>query len=81
MECNCGILEFDKCDQVVALKKKVICDYKDMLLSIQKGHIVDYSRIMNEIALVEIAEKGWLPKCDFYINFYLGTKWEIAERF
>lgn len=62
---------------VDALKKKVICEYQDVLKYLERGHRYDHQLILEEISLIELLEGGELNRSEFVEQFYLNHKWQI----
>lgn len=62
---------------VDALKDKVICEYKELLKYIERGHRYDYQLILEEISLIELLEGNEINRSEFVEQFYLNHKWQI----
>lgn len=67
-------------DVVSNLKKKVICEYQDLLHSLKKGYRLDYQLILEEISLIELLENKEMDdkKSMFISQFYFNNKWQIT---
>lgn len=63
---------------VDALKDKVICEYKELLKYLERGHRYDYQLILEEISLVELLEENEVNRSEFVEQFYLNNKWQIT---
>ena len=59
---------------VVALKKKVITEFDQLLRRIKKGYKPDYEFILQEISLIQLLET--LDNVDFFKQFYLNNAWQ-----
>ena len=63
---------------VDALKDKVICEYKELLKYLERGHRYDYQLILEEISLIELLEENEVNRSEFVEQFYLNNKWQIT---
>lgn len=77
-------LNLDKChptdaDAINKLKKKIICEFQELLCLTEKGHKPDYQFILEEISLVGLSLDDMLDKrrLIFITQFYLDNKWQI----
>jgi hypothetical protein len=61
---------------VDALKDKVICEYKELLKYLERGH--RYQLILEEISLIELLEENEVNRSEFVEQFYLNNKWQIT---
>lgn len=61
---------------VDALKRKVICEFQNLLNALEKGHKKDYEFILEEISLIELLEHSQISRSEFLEQFYLNNKWE-----
>lgn len=67
-------------DVINNLKKKVICEFQNLLKMLEKGYKLDYEFILEEISLIgllEDKEMGSYPSL-FVSQFYLNNKWETT---
>lgn len=67
-------------DVINNLKKKVICEFQNLLKMLEKGYRLDYEFILEEISLIgllEDKEMGDYPSL-FVSQFYLNNKWETT---
>ncbi len=62
------------------LKEKVICEYQDLLQSLEKGYKLDYQLILEQISLINLLEDGEIDdkKSIFISQFYLNNRWQVA---
>lgn len=67
-------------DVINNLKKKVICEYQNLLKMIEKGYRLDYEFILEEVSLIGLLEDQELDNRSslFISQFYLNNKWEIT---
>lgn len=67
-------------DAVNNLKEKVICEYQDLLQSLEKGYKLDYQLILEQISLINLLEDGEIDdkKSIFISQFYLNNRWQVA---
>lgn len=77
-------LNLDKChtidvDAVNKLKKKIICEFQQLLCLAEKGHKPDYQFLLEEISLVGLSLDDAVDKrrLIFITQFYLDNKWQI----
>ena len=62
---------------VTALKNKVLCEYKDWLVRLMKGHKDNYDLIMEKISLIELIESFDIQDPLFIKQYYLNlNKWQ-----
>lgn len=59
-------------------KDKVICEYKELLKYLERGHRYDYQLILEEISLIELLEENEVNRSEFVEQFYLNNKWQIT---
>lgn len=67
-------------DAVSNLKEKVICEYQDLLQSLEKGYKLDYQLILEQISLINLLEDGEIDdkRSIFISQFYLNNRWQVA---
>lgn len=75
----CG-LAFDKCGDLNDLKESTICDFKDLLQSVERGHRYNYDMILEKISLIQITEDFSMKKLDYFINYYKALQWEKTTK-
>lgn len=64
---------------VDALKKKVICEFQDWMIRLQKGHKDDYNLILEKISLIELIESFDIEDPLFINQFYINlNKWQTV---
>lgn len=70
-------------DAVNKLKKKIICEFQELLKITGRGHKPDYQFILEEISLVGLSSEDLLGDREliFIIQFYLNNKWQITKTF
>ena len=78
MDCVNPSLESGQKEVVDALKKKVICEYTDLLRYIERGHRYDYQLILEQISLIGLLEDNEVNRSEFVEQFYLNHKWQIT---
>lgn len=71
----CG-MQYNRCEQIDALKQSAICDFQDLLLTAEKGHRFSYEMILEKISLIGIAEEMSLNKIDYFTNYYNSLQWK-----
>lgn len=67
-------------DVINNLKKKVICEYDNLLKMLEKGYRLDHEFILEEISLIGLLEDFEIDNYPslFVSQFYLNNKWEIT---
>ena len=67
-------------DAVSNLKEKVICEYQDLLQSLEKGYKLDYQLILEQISLINLLEDGEIDdkRSIFISQSYLNNRWQVA---
>ena len=66
-------------DAVSNLKEKVICEYQDLLHSLEKGYKLDYQLILEQISLIDLLENNEIDatKSMFISQFYINNRWQV----
>jgi hypothetical protein len=76
---NFLIMIADVNDSVIELEDKVIKEFNQLLISLEKGHRLNYELILEEIALINLINESKIEDAIFYLEFYLNnefnTKW------
>lgn len=75
----CG-MQFNKCEQLDSLKKGVICDFQDLMLTAEKGYRHSYELILEKISLIGITEEMSLNKIDYFTNYYNSLRWKTTVK-
>ena len=67
-------------DVINNLKKKVICEFQNLLKMLEKGYRLDYEFILEEISLIGLLEDKEIDVYSslFVSQFYLNNKWETT---
>lgn len=68
-------------DAVNKLKKKIICEFQQLLKFTGQGYKPDYQFILEEISLVGLSSEELIGEREliFIIQFYLNNKWQITR--
>lgn len=65
-------------DVVSNLKEKVICEYQDLLFSLEKGYKLDYQLILEQMSLIDLLENEIDDKKSIFISqFYINNRWQV----
>ena len=68
---NCFLDPITYSDNIIDdLKHKVIYEFMNLLVQVEKGYKPEYEHILDEISLLEVYEE--LDKKDFILQYYLN---------